>query len=120
MKWKVKAKVIRIPLSEVAREALANVDDAPDLDPSDITELPIIVNEGGKYSIVDGFHRIAGMAGWAESEARPTKGVKIDVIDISGSDEDVIGCAAEPGGRGRFRPLSQDEAIALIAEAIGG
>ncbi len=106
------AKRKRIPLSEVAGEALSNADDSPDLDPSDLSDPPIVVNDGRGYEIVDGLHRIAGMANWAEAEGKPN--VRIDVIDISGSHEAIIAAAAEPSG---YR-LTQEEALAMIADAV--
>jgi hypothetical protein len=105
------AKRRRIPLSDVAREALSNTDDSPDLDPRDCGDPPIVVDEGRGYQIVDGFHRIAGMANWAEAEGKTN--VRIDVIDVSDSHEAIIAAAADPSGY----KLTQETALEMIADS---
>jgi len=105
----VVARVGKVKLSALATEALASAD-GPTLDPSDYTlNCPdiIIVREDGKLKIVDGFHRVSGMAAWAEEEGKALDKISVRAIFVTGTDESVIGDAAEPGPR-------QEAAIRLI------
>jgi hypothetical protein len=106
-KLKVVARLRRVPVSTFKRE-IYDVESS-DLDPADGYEPPIVVDEGRGLEIVDGFHRIAGIAGWVEGEG--LKDTKIDVIDISGSDENLIAAAATPDG---YRGLTQEAALEMI------
>lgn len=96
----VVARFARFALSELSAEALSSMPDAEALDPDEYRRSVadvIVVREGESWSIVDGFHRVSGIANWAEAEGYDLAAVTIRVIDCTGTDERIIGLAAEPG-----------------------
>lgn len=113
-RMKLRAQYVTLPLSAVAMDAQSNAPDAPDLHPYDyehFTAPVIVVRESHGWEIVDGFHRLSGLAGWAEGERVDPSSVLIRAIDITGTDEELIGLAAAPGAR----QAKVIEAIAKIA-----
>lgn len=98
-----------IPVSELAKEALGGAPDSPDLHPSDLggMDLPIVEKVDGRFQIVDGFHRIAGVASYLLGE-KESLNMRIKVVDATGYDEDVIAAAAVPEGYG---DMAQEDAI---------
>lgn len=107
------ARYILVRLSKLADEAVSNTPDSPDLDPDEYRlSVPdiIIIKEAGRWSILDGFHRVAGMVGWAMGEDVDVSVIKIRAIDVTGTDKRAIGMVAEPGGY-------QNEMIAVMEAA---
>jgi hypothetical protein len=103
----------RLKLSRLSREALSSAPDSPDLSPTDYDSLLEIVVEKideNNWAIVDGFHRAAGLANWAEAEDIAYDQIQVKVLDVTGYDEDVIADAAEPSER-------QDDALQELYDA---
>lgn len=102
----------RLKLSRLAFEALSSASDSPDLSPSDYARENEIVVEKveGRWAIVDGFHRAAGLANWASGEGLSYNSIQIRVLDVTGYGEDVVAAAAEPGE-------AQEEALRELYEA---
>ena len=84
-------------LASLAQDARENVGGVTPLSPEKYRRLPPAVLEkvGSSYDIVDGFHRLAGLAEWAERN-----GVEVDSLEIEvviATDSSLIADAAEPG-----------------------
>lgn len=96
-----------IALSELHTDC----DDAPDLDPADYDGQILIDCRLGHVDIVDGFHRSAGLRGWAEGEGLSLDSVTVPVVDVSDAPEHLVGAAGCPDG---YRGVSQRDAIAQL------
>jgi hypothetical protein len=75
---------------------------------------PIIVEENtrGGLSIVDGFHRVAGLLLWAEDNDVNLDTLDVDMIVVRGGNSTLVGHAAEPGEK-------QDRALEEIYRRAG-
>lgn len=78
---------------EIEREMIEYADA---LRPGDEREL-VIVDE--THSIVDGFHRVAGMVRWAREQGRDLNSVAVRVVECD--DVELVAVAAEPGNAQR-------------------
>jgi len=107
-------KIRRITLRELRRDA-SEVDDAPDLDPAEyLTMDPIIIEVTDEsVNIVDGFHRAAGLIGWATAAEQKLDVITVPVVDATGYDEDTVAQAADGFGGER-----QSAAIRKILRAV--
>jgi hypothetical protein len=97
----------------MAMVAIAVADLAADLEPELVDEADalsprayerdcshvIVVREGDAWSIVDGYHRVAGLAAWCRDEDEDPAGVTIAVLDATGCAPELIAAASEPGPR---------------------
>jgi hypothetical protein len=95
MAIRTRARRIKIVLASIAGEARPYVAEAPALRPG--TALPVVVEQTGpeSYSVVDGFHRTAGMLRWCrENRIAPARA---RIIVVLARDPELIGDAAEPG-----------------------
>lgn len=114
-----RARLTQVPLSALRAEAL-NAEDSPDLDPEQYAQdLPPIIIEysAGPLTIVDGYHRAAGMVNWAIGAGLKLNSVVVEVIDATRCDEDLVAAAAVPeGGYG----MSQEDAIEEIEDQAFG
>lgn len=120
----MKPRLKKLTLGQLKAEA-RGVEDAPDLDPLTYkTDLdPIIferVRDGRtasseRIAIVDGYHRAAGLIGWAVAADLKLDSIQIAAIDVTGYDEDVVAAAADG-----FGGESQEEALLEILTATQG
>jgi hypothetical protein len=109
-------KRVKISLWDLRFEA-QQAPDSPDLDPRD-REGPIVFEvANGQVTIVDGYHRTAGMINWALGEQLDLRSVFIDAIDVTGFTENIVAAAAVPEGA---YGMSQEEAIEKIVKAARG
>lgn len=108
----------QVSVSELAKEAIGGAPDAPDLHPSDLENMdpPIVEKVDDHFQIVDGFHRISGVASYLLGE-KESLNTRIEVVDATGYDEDVISAAAVPEGYG---DMTQEEAIQELLDAARG
>lgn len=107
---KPKAELRTIPLGALAGEP--EIENPNALSPADYGYMDPVVVEQDKehFYIVDGFHRVAGLTQWAKEEGIAVADIKIQVV--VGHDDDLVGDAAEPGGK-------QEEALEALYEAAG-
>ena len=107
-----------IALASIAYEAESNTGGAEPLDPGGYIPGEILVDTADPshrsgVGIVDGFHRLAGIAAWARAEGCDFAAVRVPVIDCAGADEDLVGRAADGGHEGQQDAI--DELIGLVA-----
>jgi hypothetical protein len=110
----MKSVVRRVSVAELVADVEPElISEADALSPStyerDVADI-IVTREESTWSIVDGFHRAAGLAAWCDAEGEDPTTVRVRVLDASACDPEIVAAASEPGP-------GQSAAIAAIEGA---
>lgn len=104
----------KITLDQIAsgRQIRDMVEESPAMSSAEYAGLPQIIVEriDGRLSIVDGFHRAAGLARWASDESMSLREIEIEVAECD--DADLLAAAGEPSER---QQVAIDAIYAMIA-----
>lgn len=117
----MKPRFKKLTLDQLKAEA-SEAQDSPDLDPLTYkNDLDPIIYErvpdgraasGTRITIVDGYHRAAGLVGWAIGAGQKLENISIEALDVTGFDEDLVADAADGFGGER-----QEDALRQIMKA---